>query len=261
VFKDILIDIAYGLYNLTARPLEPSVVLPSDPMGALNAYFDQVWVLTIPRNTKRQEYIRRELSGLRFDFFTGVDGAGIADDDPRILPSEAEARYGRPLKKNEFACTLSHLEMFKAMVERGVRRALIFEDDAAFLKSRGKWIPYCLSRLPADWELFYLGYRDGELRGFLRGWQERLGRPRDEAEVVSRPVGRGIRTAAGHDFTHAYAITLEGARKILDGVYPTPFTADGLLEEKVLSRKIRAYISVPKIFVQLEELGSSIHSG
>lgn len=259
MFKDTLIDIAYGLYNLTARSLAPSSDLPSDPMEALNAYFDQVWVLTIPRNLKRQEYIRRELEGLRFDFFTGIDGAGIADGDPRILSEEAQRLYGRPLKKNEFACTLSHLQMFQAMVDRGIGRAMIFEDDAAFLRSRGRWIPYCLSRLPEDWELFYMGYRDGELRGFLRGVQERLGRPRDEAEVVSRPVGRGLRTAAGHDYTHAYGITLGGAKKMLEGAYPTRFTADGLLEEKVLSRKIRAYISVPKIFVQLEELGSSIH--
>jgi hypothetical protein len=38
------------------------------------------------------------------------------------------------------------------------------------------------------------------------------------------------------------------------------YTADGLLEHKVLEGKITAYISVPKLFAQEERLGSSIHS-
>ena len=99
MFKDILIDIAYGLYNLTARPLEPSVVLPSDPMGALNAYFDQVWVLTIPRNTKRQEYIRRELSGLRFDFFTGSMGRELPTMIREFCPRRPRRGTVGPLRK------------------------------------------------------------------------------------------------------------------------------------------------------------------
>ena len=149
--------------------------------------------------------------------------------------------------------------MFQAIVDRGLERVFILEDDAVLLEGRKKWIPYCLARLPPDWELFYLGYRDGELRGFAREIQEFFGRRSDPAEVVCRSVGRGIRTAAGHDYTHAYAVTNAGARKLLEGAYPVSRTADGWLESKVLQRSLMAYTSVPKIFLQQEDLGSSIH--
>ncbi|MGO8693168.1 MAG: glycosyltransferase family 25 protein, partial [Rectinemataceae bacterium] len=228
------------------------------PFAALNAYFDAVWVLTIPRSAGRREFMSRQLEGLEFEFFTGVDGS-ILGSDPRVDLPAALARYGRPVRINELACTLSHLVMFQSMLDSGLERLLVFEDDAVFLRRNAAWVSYCLERLPVDWELFYLGYRDGELRGFQREFQELLGRKRDPSEVVSRSVGRGIRTAAGHDYTHAYAVTSEGARKLLEGAYPVQYTADGWLEHKVIERKITAYISVPKLFAQQESLGSSIH--
>ncbi len=202
--------------------------------------------------------MRYQLEGLKFEFFTGVDGSNLGGDTRADLPA-AITRYGRLVRINELACTMSHLVMFQAMLDRGLKRVLIFEDDAVFIRPNASWVRYCLERLPENWELFYLGYRDGELRGFQREFQELLGRKRDPAEVVSRSVGRGIRTAAGHDYTHAYAVTSEGARKLLEGAYPVQYTADGWLEHKVIERKLTAYISVPKLFAQQESLGSSIH--
>jgi glycosyl transferase family 25 len=258
-FKELAVETAFRAYNLSARRLPRLTALPPEPFAAINAYFDAVWVLTIPRNTARQEYMRHQLGGLEFEFFTGVDGSSLDGDSRADLPA-AIARYGRPVRINELACTMSHLVMFQAMLDRGLKRILIFEDDAIFIRRNAAWVSYCLERLPEDWELFYLGYRDGELRGFLREFQELLGRRRESSGVVSRSVGRGIRTAAGHDYTHAYAVTAEGARKLLEGAYPVQYTADGLLEHKVLEGKITAYISVPKLFAQEERLGSSIHS-
>lgn len=49
MFKDALIDIAFGLYNLTARPLKPPLVLPSDPIEALNAFFNPVGTYYSPK--------------------------------------------------------------------------------------------------------------------------------------------------------------------------------------------------------------------
>jgi len=258
-YREAAVDAAFGFYNLFARRLPAAVSLPKEPFSALGKFFDAAWVLTIPRNTERQDFMRRQLDGLDFEFFTGVDGSSLGPEDTRVNRAAAAARYGRPLKNNEFACTLSHLVMLQTMLDRGLERLLIFEDDAVFLRRNAPWVAYCLERLPEDWELFYLGYRDGELRGFQRELQELLGRRRHPGEVVSRAVGRGLRTAAGHDYTHAYAVTAEGARKLLDGAYPVEYTADGWLERKVLEKRIAAYISIPKLFIQQESLGSSIH--
>jgi glycosyl transferase, family 25 len=257
--KDSAIWLANTLYNRTARQSAARCRLPIDPFRAMNEYFDAVWVLTIARNANRRAYIDRQFQGLKFEYFEGVDGKNITESDPRVDFRQASETNGRAFKLNEAACALSHVSMLRAVVDRGLKNALIFEDDTALVARQAPWIPYCLERLPGDWELFYLGYRDGELRGYLREFQERFGRPRNAQEVVSRTVGRGLRTAAGHELIHAYAVTRQGALKLLEGVYPIRDVADGWIERKVLARQISAYISIPKIFVQQSDLGSSIH--
>jgi glycosyl transferase family 25 len=256
--KKTLIDAYFAFYNLTARRVPATSELPREPFAALGTFFDAVWVLTIPRSVQRQEFISRQFEGLPFEFFQGVEGRTLTREDPRLDILTCEKTHDRPIKVNELACTFSHLNMYQRILDEGLDRVLIFEDDAVFDWRKARWVSYILARLPADWELLYLGYRDGELRGPWAEVAEALGRPKANT-VVSRTVHRGLRTAAGHDFTHAYAVTRKGAQKLLEGAFPIRQTADGLLEEAVLGRRLRAYATVPKIFVQLEDLGSSIH--
>ena len=117
--KELAIETAFQGYNLTARRLPKWTSLPSRPFAALNAYFDAVWVLTIPRSAGRREFMSRQLEGLEFEFFTGVDGS-ILGSDPRVDLPAALARYGRPVRINELACTLSHLVMFQSMLDSGL---------------------------------------------------------------------------------------------------------------------------------------------
>ena len=195
-----------------------------------------------------------------FQFFWGIDGRTFDKNDSRYDLSRARRLSGRDVHVNELACTMSHLVIFQSILDKGLKSALILEDDAIMLRNHSRWVSRCLMSLPPDWELFYLGYRDGELRGFAREAQELFGRRRNSSEIVSRSVGKGIRTAALHDFTHAYAVTRAGAEKLLEDAYPVYHTADGWLEEKVRSQKLRAYISVPKLFAQRSSLKSSLHS-
>jgi glycosyl transferase family 25 len=258
--KKIAIAGAYALYNLTSRRLPRLRMLPSDAFGALKAFFDCVWVLTIPRNEDRQKAFQKEFTGLHYSFFPGVDGKTIVENDLRIDLQQAAKNNGRLVRINELACTWSHVRMYEKMVREKLERVMIFEDDAMMSRRNSKWISYCLERLPTEWDIFYLGYRDGELRGLLMELRESLGLRSDSDRVFSRTVGRGLRTAAGHDFTHAYAVSLSGAKKLLSDAYPIRYTADGWLEHKVLSRDLTALISVPKIFYQRVSLGSSIHT-
>ena len=258
--KDLAINMVFWAYNATARSLPKSAKLARDPFVALNDYFDACWVLSIQRNQERHPSIREHLKGLNFEFFWGVDGRALKRNDPRYDLSRAINLYRRDVHVNELACTMSHLVIFQTILEKGLNRVLVLEDDAILIRKHSPWVSCCLESLPADWELFYLGYRDGELRGFAREAQEIFGRRRDDTEVVSRSVGKGIRTAAFHDFTHGYAVTQTGARKLLENAYPVYHTADGWLEENIRARKLKAYISIPKLFAQRADLISSLHS-
>jgi glycosyl transferase, family 25 len=259
--KNGAIRLAQSLYNAAARKLPPLRGLSQEPFEALNEYFEAIWVLTIRRNVNRREHIKRHFTGMEYSFREGVDGNTLDQSDSRIDFARASKNNGRPFLMNEAACSLSHFALLQEIVSKRLKRVLIFEDDAVLVQRASKWIPYCLERVPEDWELLYLGYGDGELRGFLREFQELFGRRRDPSEVVSRSVGRGIRTAAGHDLIHAYAVTCQGAEKLLEDAHPIKHTADGWIEQKVLQRKVTGYITIPKLFVQQVDLGSSIHKG
>jgi glycosyl transferase family 25 len=257
--KNSAIWLANSVYNWTAKEAPQRCQLSQTPFHAMNEYFDAVLVLTIPRNSRRREHIESQFEGLKFEYFQGIDGQTMTEEDPRIDFYQASIVNGRKFLVNEAACALSHFALLKSVVDRQLKRALIFEDDAVLICKNACWIPYCLEHLPADWELLYFGYKDGELRGYLREIQEHFGKKRRSEEIVSRTVGRGLRTAGGHELIHAYAVSNEGAQKILQGAYPVRDVADGWIERKVLMQQLRAYISVPKIFVQRSVLTSSIH--
>ena len=260
LMKELAIRAAFWAYNMSARRLPKFADLPGDPFAALNEYFDACWVLSIQRNRDRHDSIREQLKGLNFDFFWGVDGKTLQKDDPRYDLARAINLYRRDVHVNELACTMSHLAISQSILETGLNKVLVLEDDAILIGRHSPWVSRCLASLPPDWELFYLGYRDGELRGFASEAQELMGRRRDDSNVISRRVGKGIRTAGLHDFTHAYAVTQAGARTLLEDAYPVYHTADGWLEEKVRGRKIKAYISIPKLFDQRASLPSTLHS-
>ena len=68
--------------------------------------------------------------------------------------------------------------------------------------------------------------------------------------VLPRPFSSCLMKAGFHDCTHAYAISLEGAKKLLEAQTPVQFRADNLLSALVLKRKLNAFISKSNLFNQ-----------
>jgi len=56
--------------------------------------------------------------------------------------------------------------------------------------------------------------------------------------------------AGFHDCTHAYAVSLEGAKKLLKTQTPVIYRADNLLSALVLKGSLRAFISRSLLFNQ-----------
>ncbi len=59
-----------------------------------------------------------------------------------------------------------------------------------------------------------------------------------------------LRRAGRHLCTHAYAVTLEGARKLLAAQTPVAFNADQLLAFLVLRGRLEAFVTQPMFFDQ-----------
>jgi glycosyl transferase family 25 len=232
----------------------------------LNGWADRVFVVTLPRARERQAHAREALGGLRFAFHMGADQASLDLDrlarEGALAPWRGVRRLTgkrRPLQPGEVGCALSHRQVYEEMVRGVVRRALVLEDDVAPRLPDVALLPAALGQLPDGWDLAYLGWSRHE-RPTARDRAKRLAylalsplglapwRPGEALRLHPRPFSENLRRAGYHDGTYAYAISLSGARKLLEAQTPLTHAADHAFVYLVLSGALRAFVAVPKLF-------------
>jgi glycosyl transferase family 25 len=245
----------------------------------LQQFFDKILVVSVPRFTDRHQRVQERLKGLAFDFFWGADKLQLnlekakndgTYDDVKTMELE---RLGKPLNSGELACALSHRNLYAAMIENGWKKILILEDDVYPLSENMPMLLKALQELPEEWDLVYLGYLKHEKITFnlkikqffykilsglkLMKWNYTM-----VGNLLPKPYSAHLKKAGFHDCTHAYAITLEGAKKLLEAQTPVVYRADDLLSYTILKGNFTAFITNPKFFDQesfhLEEMISKI---
>jgi glycosyl transferase family 25 len=230
-------------------------------------FFDKIIVITVPRFHERHEKIKKRLSGLSFDFFFGADKNELTDAEIRdnyLFAKEnslAVRKQFRPLNKGEIACALSHRSLYKTMIEKQWNRVLVFEDDIVPDPNHFPLLISSLNELPSDWELLYLGYLKNEksttARKLKQQWyriQAMLGFSRIPAAMIGRTLPRAfspsLYRAGFHDCTHAYALTLDAAKKLWEAQLPVTQRADNLLSGLILRGELKAFITAKPVFNQ-----------
>jgi glycosyl transferase family 25 len=239
----------------------------------LHRAFDRIFVVSLARATDRQARIRERLAGLRYELHLGVDKRDL--DPARLLAEgydEAAARrasrLSRPMSPGEIGCALSHRQLYRAAVQQGWGRVLVFEDDVAPRREELAALPAVLGQLPPSWELLYLGWTNFErvtLRhrakqaAYLAMSAARLMKwtPREVLRLHPAAHSPNLRRAGLHHCTHAYAFTQAGARKLLAAQTPLAHVADQLLIHLVLRGELEAYVAEPNLFDQEAGAGRS----
>lgn len=233
----------------------------------LENYFDKIFVVSIPRFADRHKKVEKHLEGLHFDFFWGADKLqldmeaiqqdGTYDD----ATTKKLHRFGKGLNLGEVACSLSHRMVYEQMVANNWNKVLIFEDDVLPLYNNLEQLPAALNELPSDWELLYFGYLKHEnvtfalrLKQFfykigsgigLMKWSNIMVR-----NLLPKKFSPHLKKAGFHDCTHAYAVTLEGAKKFIAAQTPVVYRADDLLSYNVMKGNIKGFVTEPKFFDQ-----------
>ncbi len=241
--------------------------IPDTTIRSLQNYFDKIFIVSIPRFTERHTKVQEHLQGLPFDFFWGADKQQLNIDKAKQEGIYDEARtkqlqrQGKSLNLGELACSLSHRMVYEEMIKHNWQRVLILEDDVLPLYDHLAELPAALQQLPADWELVYLGYLKNEevnfsskAKQFLYKIKAALGLMKWTYTMVSNLLPRGysghLKKAGFHDCTHAYAVTLSAAKKLLAAQTPVVYRADDLLSHTILKGELNAFVTVPKFFDQ-----------
>lgn len=240
---------------------------PAEINELFHQYFDKVLVMTVPRFKERHEKVKDRLTGIDFEFFYGVDKNDLTEafidenyhyDKKNSL---AVRQYYPPLNKGEIACALSHRKIYQAMLENKWKHVLIFEDDVVPDEQNLHLLEQTLKELPSDWELFYLGYLKNETisrrKQLKRSWYQfmaMLGLSNMPSTMLNNllPVNYSehLFKAGFHDCTHAYAISLSGAEKLVKEQSPVIQRADNLLTALVLKSELKAFASKKFLFNQ-----------
>jgi glycosyl transferase family 25 len=238
-----------------------------DAYEFLNGWADRVLVISLARAADRQARLRERLAGLRYELFPATDKRDL--DRDRLVKegvydesrTRRAFRHTREMNTGEIACAISHRRVYEAAVAGGWKRTVVFEDDVVPRTADLPLLPAALAQLPSGWDLCYLGYarreaptlRDRAKRAVyvalapLRLVRWRTG---EALRLLPRPFAANLRRAGLHDYALAYAISLEGARKLAAAQTPVSLRADWLLGSMVVQGKLDAYLTEPKAFDQ-----------
>ena len=243
------------------------MTISPDTCKLLQEYFDKILVVSVPRFTDRHRQVEQHLQGLHFEYFWGADkllldyNTAKADGTYDEQRAKKLQRQGKVLNLGEIACSLSHRNVYSAMIENNWKRVLVLEDDVLPLYDNLIALPEVLQELPANWELVYFGYLKHEkvtaglkIKQYFYKILSRLGLMRWNYKMVTnllpKPYSRHLKKAGFHDCTHAYAITMEAAQKLLAAQTPVVYRADDLLSSTIMRGELDAYITQPKFFDQ-----------
>ena len=233
----------------------------------MHQYFDRILVVSVPRFAERHVKLKTNLEGLPFDFFWGADKLELNYDEVKTNGTYDEQqakklqRQHKALNPGEVACSLSHRMVYAEMVKNNWEKVLILEDDVLPIAENLAKLPAALDELPDNWELVYLGYLKHEkvtpslkAKQFfykilsalgLMAWSYKM-----VTNLLPKPFSRHLKKAGFHDCTHAYAITLAGAKKLLAAQTPVVYRADDLLSATIMKGELKAFVTEPKFFDQ-----------
>jgi len=203
------------------------------------------YVISLERASerRRQALVEQERLGLPFQSIAAIDGAKSPSDFVLEGYSEEQGRklrniYGkRGLSRNEQACALSHLKVYRQIIEDGVDVAVVSEDDAVFLCNQDALLQ-AIRSLPDGWDVFYL-YHRGDIE-------------RADNNLVS------FRSVPGSAVS--YVVTNAAARKLVDLASPLRLAADALLGRAVFIGLLEGYGAFP-LLASHQDAGMSLLSG
>lgn len=208
----------------------------------------KTYVVNMEKDTQKRALIEAQLAKhpkLNYQIWKAVEGRKLSDDEQKlmVLPEFFE-RYGRNATLPAVGCSLSHISIYKDMVETDTCFALILEDDA--ILSNDLKLDRIIQLLDTDKPVAILMTPDF--------WY------RPEKKVMDVDGKHKIFQLNDGYMTSGYAINLAAAKLLLPLIFPVKYTADAW--SIFISFGLRLYGIVPHVISYPDgygEIGLSQH--
>jgi glycosyl transferase family 25 len=175
-------------------------------------------VINMARSHDRREAIARRLAELEipFEFFPAADGSALTREQRELYSSRAAfAQIGREMHPNEIGCILSHIGIWRELVDTDEDQVLVIEDDMrldpdfpSLVKSLA-WVPADARVVNFSWDMAV---------------------PREMTAITAtRSICRFDKPVMR---TGSYIIRKEGARELLRNAFPIRMPVDSLMGDE-----------------------------
>lgn len=238
--KPVLLGLAIGgaLVSLVQPPPKTWPRVPRAPLGEYDVYVINVDVATARLTHFRGQIARSDVATKSFIRYEAIKGSDL--DLPAVVSrralwevSNAEATGFRlrhyQLSRNAVACYLSHVQLWRSVLETDKTVALIFEDDALVHPRIGEFLH--ATPIPEDFDIVLLGY---------------------VCLACQRDEGAGFHRVQKFFGLHGYVISARGIRKILESrrIFPVRKQIDSVLSDMASAGEIVVYASPRKMVEQ-----------
>lgn len=183
-----------------------------------------IFVISL-KGSPRRGVISQRLNGLKlnFSFIDGINGKTLSEEEKTAVDYEfypTKFAATRPLTIGEIGCAMSHLLIYKMMLEKNIDKAIILEDDAIVSQEFESIVKDSLKKAPLKTEILFYEHGKAKSHFFKRSLVEgyRMVRYRSPSKNSKRTITRAT----------AYLITKKGASKLLQHAYPIRMPADYL---------------------------------
>jgi GR25 family glycosyltransferase involved in LPS biosynthesis len=185
-------------------------------MHLINEWFDKVFIITL-KGSERSKKLKD-----RFDFdyelFYGIDGRYIDRKNSRW-------------SNGQLGCTMSHINLYKHIIDNKIQKTLILEDDALPCNNLNNIDNY-MKQLPNDWGMLYLFYTTVSLiPNYNKNWFK-----------------LNINSFQNVMCTSSIALQLDFAKDIYEINKNYLYTADGAYSALVTQKQRECYLACPKLF-------------
>jgi len=212
--------------------------------------FSEIFVINLDRDSDKLHKVQQEFTkqNLHFTRFPAVDGRKYLQETPdEIKNQEIEYMCQKFCTPSSIGCFLSHRRIWEKIVKDKIPITLICEDDVFFSK-HFKDFDLIWQEVPMDWDMVYLGClgacnpnQNYSVLSWLFSW---MGNNPDRG----RKITERIFVPDCPSGTHAYALSYEGACKLLDIIKKVTFHVDVTISRR--AKNMNIYAIYPDLIYQ-----------
>lgn len=201
-----------------------------------------IFIINLERSTQRRSVLEKRLTelGLDYRFVAATDGSKLTPDEQSLPDRHIRSKFARtPLTNSEIGCYLSHMKLWRRIIESKLDWAVIMEDDLLIEESLPNILDK-IGKLTIAWDLI-------RLAGLFTVPTKSIG-----SLDNNHTLNMLLNTACG---AQAYCLSKRGAEKLLAKalpiVRPVDNTMDRYWENNLTILAIQPYP------VQQDESGTS----